>query len=589
MKQTIGLGAAVDDSTGDYLRQGAQKINNNFDDIYSELGDTAELHPAGAWKTHSFANGSTLTPDFGSQYNINSLGGPLSITLPKGSAADYGRVIKIRDTHASWGTNNVTIRPTSGDAIGGSTNPVVFNGDFTTLEFVYSSPATWRYVSNMKLDSLPRAEGAGVIVKTFRVNASQVTSGQFTDISATGYNAQALQVYRNGALLTYDATLANTDYGSKNGSVIGPLNGIDIYIPYVKLNDVITVITYSKDVAATPVSYIRYDVQMLAQDNPQAAVPGQSLKIKADGIYTLQDLGRPTDEEYNPSAIEILVNGTVLIEAGNAGLSPSANEDYKLSSDGNGRWNTITISPALQDGDVLSIIFFNNELGSILEWDGVDGIKERASEIFLNSEYRFNRSSKIRYTDPTAPGAATAVSVPGTETNIRFENVVSLLESIYPVGSIYINANNAANPALYMGFGTWKQFAKGRAIFGFDDTIDAQGNPDPIFGVNDSVVDAEGDPLKVAGNIFGQKQVEISKENLPELESTRTYLREAQDGDGEINLSGCIPLPGDDTEPLTTFELATVKVNSPEESGQDPADITIIPPGITAYIWVRTA
>src|SRR5579872_4277771 len=102
MKQDIILGAAVDDSTGDYIRQGGLKINSNFDEAYAALGDGTEFHPAGAFQTWSLSNGSDLTPDFGEAYNINTLAGVIEVTLPKGSPAEYGRVIKLRDVHASW-------------------------------------------------------------------------------------------------------------------------------------------------------------------------------------------------------------------------------------------------------------------------------------------------------------------------------------------------------------------------------------------------------------------------------------------------------------------------------------------------------
>lgn len=590
-KKTINLGSVVDDSTGDYLREGGVKINENFEDAYSNLGDGTEFHPAGAWKTRARADGASFTPEFGKQYNINTLGGSISITLPKGSAADYGRVIKLRDVHASWGTNPVTIKPTSGDSLGGSTNPVVFNGDFTTLEFVYSSPATWRYVSNMKLDSLPKTSGAGVIVKTFKVTASAYVDGFFTNISATGYNTSAVQVYRNGTLLTYDPTsnFTNSDYGSKSGTDMVELNGIDIYIPYVVNGDVVTVISYTKDVTAAPVSYVRYDVLMIDPNwNPATPVLGQSMLVKSDGTYTLTDLGRPGDEEFNPNAFQLLLNGTLLVQSGKATLSPTGNEDYTLKTDGSGKWNTFTISPELANDDILTVVYFNNELGSILGWEGVDGIKTRSSQIFLNTEYRFTRSNKIRYTNTAAPSAATAVEVPGSETNIRFENVVQLLESIYPVGSVYINANNPNNPASYMGFGQWAAYGKGRAIFGFDGALDSQGNPDPLFGVNDAVVDVNGVPLKVAGNEIGQRQIELMKENIPQLESSVEFMKSGGTT-GDINLSGCVPMPGGDTAPLATYQLETAVVNAPAVAGQKPTDITIIPPGITAYMWVRVA
>ncbi len=42
-KQTIGLGAAANDNTGDTLRVGGDKINDNFDEIYSTLGTGTDL------------------------------------------------------------------------------------------------------------------------------------------------------------------------------------------------------------------------------------------------------------------------------------------------------------------------------------------------------------------------------------------------------------------------------------------------------------------------------------------------------------------------------------------------------------------
>lgn len=42
-KQTIGLGSSANDGTGDDLRTGGDKINDNFDEIYTALGDGSAL------------------------------------------------------------------------------------------------------------------------------------------------------------------------------------------------------------------------------------------------------------------------------------------------------------------------------------------------------------------------------------------------------------------------------------------------------------------------------------------------------------------------------------------------------------------
>ena len=42
-KQTVGIGSSANDGTGDTLRAGADKINDNFNEIYNYLGDGSSL------------------------------------------------------------------------------------------------------------------------------------------------------------------------------------------------------------------------------------------------------------------------------------------------------------------------------------------------------------------------------------------------------------------------------------------------------------------------------------------------------------------------------------------------------------------
>ena len=38
-KQTVGIGSSANDGTGDTLRVGADKINDNFNEVYAALGN----------------------------------------------------------------------------------------------------------------------------------------------------------------------------------------------------------------------------------------------------------------------------------------------------------------------------------------------------------------------------------------------------------------------------------------------------------------------------------------------------------------------------------------------------------------------
>lgn len=45
-------------------------------------------------------------------------------------------------------------------------------------------------------------------------------------------------------------------------------------------------------------------------------------------------------------------------------------------------------------------------------------------------------------------------------------------KSVYPVGSIYINATDSTNPSTLIGFGTWESFGKGRILVGHNESND---------------------------------------------------------------------------------------------------------------------
>lgn len=60
-KQTVGIGSSANDGTGDTLRVGADKINDNFNEIYAALGNSSNvltdiINSAGLFDVSSGAN-----------------------------------------------------------------------------------------------------------------------------------------------------------------------------------------------------------------------------------------------------------------------------------------------------------------------------------------------------------------------------------------------------------------------------------------------------------------------------------------------------------------------------------------------------
>ena len=42
-KQSLNIGTSANDNTGDTLRSGGDKINDNFDELYTALGNNTNL------------------------------------------------------------------------------------------------------------------------------------------------------------------------------------------------------------------------------------------------------------------------------------------------------------------------------------------------------------------------------------------------------------------------------------------------------------------------------------------------------------------------------------------------------------------
>ena len=75
------------------------------------------------------------------------------------------------------------------------------------------------------------------------------------------------------------------------------------------------------------------------------------------------------------------------------------------------------------------------------------------------------------FVSPTLVGTPTAPTAPFNTSTTQLATtafVEAVKQAMYPVGTIYTNANDATNPATLMGFGTWVAFGAGRVAVGFD-------------------------------------------------------------------------------------------------------------------------
>jgi hypothetical protein len=132
-------------------------------------------------------------------------------------------------------------------------------------------------------------------------------------------------------------------------------------------------------------------------------------------------------------------------------------------------------------------------------------------------------------------------------------NAIATIASIYPVGSIYINAAVATNPATLLGFGTWTAFGAGRVMVGLDAT------------------DSDFDTAQETG---GSKTHTLTIAEMPSHTHTSTLRGNGEDENQNI------PSASDNTDPSLTMTTNATGGGGSHNNVQ---------PYVVVYMWRRTA
>ena len=622
-KQSIDIGAVVDDGTGDYMRKGGIKINSNFEEIYDNLGDSTNIHASGYWQTFSPADSSEneLTLNFGDQISIDATNINVVLYLPNATApADVGKTVKIRDVNKSWGfgegLNAVSVSPglTSNNTIKTSVNTVTFSQSYKDLEFVYTGTNDWQYVDSKYIDKISNANRA--VENSVEITATNTNTPQGlyqwdlnTDYEGYIYDINTVEVFRKGNLLTRGTDVNGTptitsDYGSiptaENPSIIvGTAEGdLDLGIARldgktIKLvqpaNEDDTVIVKSllenPDVYTSTYiskSFIIENIGELSEYDDASIV---KLDLTTVDTVSLQDLGLPITSFFNPGSLKVLINGKLLvgenfIDYDENTVNPLKSYDYTVERTeipelGKYIYNTIVFSSTgyLNSGDILTLEWFNNNVGSNLDWDGPGGINELVTDNFVKSDQVFNVKNRLEYSDTSNPGATTAI-VDQAEITTRIANVSDMFNTIYPIGTIYENANNPNNPNDYMGFGVWEPFGEGKVTVGYSNDILNIFHNNPQIGT------------PIAGGLFGDEGVLLDETNIPSIETDQVGLTQSSANLATVTINdGCL-LDPDSTTDTTYLREENLTINS---IGQLQNEVSVLQPSITTYKWVRVA
>lgn len=601
MKQNINIGNVVDDGTGDYLRKGGIKINENFDELYYELGDGDVPYSAGAWKTYDASSGQTLTAEWGKSYAINTSSGRVTLQLPKGTVNDYNKVIRARDVFATWNINPVTLVAASGDTIKGSSSSVEINIQFSDLELVYCAPGRWEYVKNKQIDKIVSSDISNVARKEFLVEVQGQTD--FLDVfNGTSYNVNNIRVKHRGNELYYgDVFSENSDFGSpgENEGELVPLDGFNIRLRQpCNIGDTVQIETFMDGVSQWRSSYTRRQIKVL--DSKLTSKTSLEGSIYVTDLSTMKSIpfsafGLIPGEPINPNSLEVRFNGILQQQAGTAGYPlflcegansdtqegcislggewKESNTDYSIEYE-DGKPISLLFDRKFESGDIIVITWFNNDLGTLLEKDDI---------VELTDDRYVSKGSSTEVTGDVALTDFDKIGWPNVEKvdsyTRTYNSISSIFDSIYPVGSIYENAINPNNPVTYMGFGSWKLFGKGQVLVGWNDDV-----TDPNFALNNNDLDSSGNPSHTAGGTVGTTSVTLENANLPATKTDERVLIE--DENGSVIIGGCQYDP-DETGPIyTKYREDYATTNS---SHTPPANISNIQPSITVYRWIRIA
>lgn len=163
-----------------------------------------------------------------------------------------------------------------------------------------------------------------------------------------------------------------------------------------------------------------------------------------------------------------------------------------------------------------------------------------------------------------------------TEIDSKLSESSKILQQVYPVGSIYINATNSRNPAQIFGFGTWAQISAGRVLLG--------------AGTADSGT------IYNAGGTGGEEKHALTTTEMPSHNHKGTTSRSgehthsfpANKGWGGNAIVGCSS--GNDVESYKTTSSSgahTHTFTTDNTSGNTPHNN--MQPYLVVYIFKRTA
>ena len=200
---------------------------------------------------------------------------------------------------------------------------------------------------------------------------------------------------------------------------------------------------------------------------------------------------------------------------------------------------------ALSDSDAAKVISgadFNTEFTAV--------------QTAVNTKADLNGSASETFSATTASAGTNTTQVASTA--FVTAAITAVKAALYPVGSIYTNAEVSTNPATLLGFGTWEAYAEGRVPVGKASS-----------GTFDTINEEQGSETQT-----------LTEANLPAHNHSASAA-----GSGTDAGNGNYPNGGAALYDSTSFIWNNITIGN---TGSGTAHNNI-QPSITVYMWKRTA
>ena len=204
-KQAIGLGSTPDDGTGDTIRVGGDKINDNFNEIYTLLGD-----------------GSDLTSGLSATASVVTLAAPTITSVASFAAGSAGApsITKTGDTDSGIffsAANEVAI------TTGGTQRLKVDNSTVTLA------------------GNLAIANG-GTIGSASDADSITIASAGAVTFSQTSVHSASLSVKNGATSAGFIEFFEDSDNGTNKATLIGPASTADVTLTLPAATDTVAVV-----------------------------------------------------------------------------------------------------------------------------------------------------------------------------------------------------------------------------------------------------------------------------------------------------------------------------------------------------------